>query len=275
MNTPSHVWEKLSSEVEPSTVADGEIETISVSFKEGGMTATTVEPIPDINTSSEDGFPSAENIDEIPENESVFIFDDYALELKERILENYHSKFENSDLLEYEIVNINVTKDTITAVCRFSISLVEDEAEELYGELADALVENGEINNSDEFAFGTIDKAHYTGDEFIEKGWEFDGTVYQYTDEPYNWWAEPDNIEEWAEFVSDTEIGRQQELNRDEYVVHLHPSEYGLDESNSYIEWWKDAKESLRERVNCTEKLYLTKVSVDSSRAKLWGSVKL
>lgn len=273
MKTPSDIWEKLSSEVEPYTVAEGDIKSISISFKEGGVVATTLDPMPTVD--QDEDFPSAEDVDEIPENESVFIYEDYGVKLKKMILEEYHTKFDNSEIVEHEIVNTTVTKESIETSCRFSVTLEPDESQYVYDGLAEGLVANGEIDNKSDFAFGTIRRAYYTEDGLLEDGWEFDGTIYRYTDEPYEWWSEPENIEEWADFVSDSEREREHELNKERYIVHQHPTEHGLDDSNSYIKWFKDTQEVLRKTVDANEEVYLTRVSVDNSRAKLWGSIKL
>lgn len=262
MKTPEDIWSKLTEKLDPSTHTVDNIKSVSVKTRTGGVVARTIRG-PDqeiVSESDEDDSPSSleeieqsleearEEIEDIKTNEDVFIYEEFGLSLKSMIERKVEEVVESTPALtECDIRRVTVTEESIIPVVYMSTQVPTSETD-LYDRLSEILYEEDEIDSPDEFSHGAIDSVYYTDSGFSE-GWEFDGTLYRLTKEPYKYWSEgpdtdyPTNMEEWAEFASDSESSKEQTLNRDDHLIHFHPMARGLSEDHPYIDWFNDAEE--------------------------------
>ena len=282
-------WNKLCEKLAPSTKASGEIEKVVVKLRNGGIVATTCEPRPSIedvsfDESQEPPFESNSGEEsEIEQNEEVFIYEDFGIEIKTLIDDCLESAIRDTPVnCSVEFRRAILDDEYIRPVFRVNVGLSSNKTN-LYTELADALVANERIDSRQEFAYGSIDKCWYNdGERGFTEGWEFDGTLYRYTQEPYRWWSEgpdtdePSDMDAWAEFASETESEREQVRNRDRHVVHFHPMERGLSKDNSYVQWFNKAEDILYDKIELSgseESFRLNSVRLDESGVNLEGSL--
>lgn len=285
IETPDEIWMQLVHKLEPSTHTVDEIEEVSVSLRNGGITARTKTPLNTESNHSNEKSIDPEEIDpedieidesEIETNEEVFIYEDFGIEIKS-IVENRIEDVVNSTppLCNTEITRVTVNEDQINAVLSLKTT-VSTEDTDLYHRLSQILSEQDDIESSDKFGYGVIDGVYRIDEDSIgSTGWEFDGTLNRLTDEPYKYWSSgkdtdyPTNMEEWAEFASETEAEKEQKLRRDQTPIHFHPMKRGLAEDHPYIEWFKDAEElalsKFKINEDLVESIYLTTVTLDAA----------
>lgn len=296
MKTPEDLWSKLTEKLGPSTNTVDNIKSVSVKTRTGGIVARTIRgPDQDIEVESDENeSPSSleeieqslketrEEIEDIETNEDVFIYEEFGLRLKGMIERKVEEVVENTPALtEYDIRRATVTQESITPVVYMSTQVPTSETD-LYERLSNILYKQDNIDSPHRFSHGTIDSVYYSESGFSE-GWNFDGTLHRLTKEPYKYWSDssdtdyPTNMEEWAEFASDSESSREQTLNREDHLIHFHPMERGLSEDHPYITWFNDAEELAEDRFEVDEDevqdMSLSTVDIDEKTLHLQVSL--
>jgi hypothetical protein len=304
METDTEIWDFLVEKLKPATVDDSPIKSIGINIREGGIMATTLEPTPtyDYNYIDEDfdieecdisemqsklkkeEEEMQENPEKYPENESVFIYEQIGNDIKQKIMERLSKSVSSTPTLSStEYIRGTVTEDKMSAV--FEISHHSNE-EWIKKELGEILTEQGHIDKPDELAYGTIDNVYSNErSESSFSGWEFDGTLYRYTDAPFEYWSKgqnseyPTNMAEWEEFASESEIEKSIVKNRDKHIIHFHPMEHQLNEDHPLIQWFKKVEElSLSQyeiQEEYIESFRLSAVSMDDSGVNLRNTIVL
>lgn len=292
MKTPRNVWNELTDVLEPVTVAEGEIESIRVSVCNGGVKVKTAEPIPtpdyeqdigDFDPEEDDPQEHIEKFreqreeidpEDMPENEEIQLYDDFGIQLKQLILDRVEDSVVNTPTLaSVSVTRCTVTEDNISPVVTLTNRTNRDT--EVKDELATALVEAGSLESEEKLAYGRIDSVYYNDGEIGDDGWEFDGTLYKYTDKPYDYWEKgadtdyPRDMDEWAEFASETEGRKQHILEKDTHVVHFHPMKRGLSDDNPLIQWHKSVRDKALSNYefnnDVVEDKYLGTIEVDDT----------
>lgn len=271
METPRNIWNELTDVLEPVTVAEGEIESVRVSVCNGGVKVRTSEPIPtpdyeqDISDFDPEEDDPQEHIKEfrerreeidpedMPENEEIQLYNDFAIQLKQLILDRVEDAIvDTPHLSSVSVTRCTVTEENMSPVVTLTSRVNGDT--EVKDELATALVDTDTIEKAGKLAYGSVDSVYYSDDQIGDDGWRFDGTLYKYTDEPYDYWAKgsdtdyPRNMDEWAEFASETEGRKQHILEKETHAVHFHPMKRGLPDDNPLIQWYKSVQDKALSR---------------------------
>lgn len=294
MRNNTKVWENLVEKVSPVTVSDDPIERIIIHLEQGGVKATASIPN-SFNTKSQNNVQPEEQKanesmkfeksdveeEDYERNGSVFIYEDFGIEIKQKILEALSDAIVDASIpFSYNLVRCTVTKETINPVFEISHRTSENWIKD---DLAEVLSEEGRIDKKPDLAFGRIDNVYKSeglgfNDEDSE-GWEFDGTLYRYTHKPFEYWSQPDNMNEWVDFASDSEDTKQVVRDRDEHLVHFHPMKHQLDDNHPYIQWFKKVEHhSVSEYTldyETVESFKLAEVSVDDTGAVLSNTMIL
>lgn len=294
MKTPEGVWNDITEILDPVTVAEGEIESVRLTVCNGGVNAKTAEPIPTPDYDSDVGEFDPEEDDpqehieklqertkditeeDLPENEEIKLYNDFGVYLKNLIFDRLEEAvISTPPRSSCSVVRCTVTEDSISPVVTLK-NRVNGESW-VKDDLATALDESGRIESEEKLAYGTVDSVYYDDGYHLsdDEGWRFDGTLYKYTDEPFDYWSEghdsdyPTNMEEWAEFASDTEGRKEHILNKETHAVHFHPMERGLSDDNPLIEWFMDVQDDALSRYVFDESLVESKnlnvVTVDDT----------
>lgn len=262
MDTPEHIWKKLTNKLEDSTHTVENIRSVSVKIRNGGIVATTIRgPDQEFDSENEGREPledqdideilekTKEEIEDIKTNESVFIYEDFGIELKNIVYNKVRNIVRSTPTItSCEIRRVTVTKESINPVVHLE-KTVPCSRTNLYEKFSQILSDEGLLESEDEFSHGTIDSVYYS-DMGISEGWSFDGTLYRLMEEP---WSErdeedyPDDEEEWAEFTSDTESSKIQSMNRDYHLMHFHPMQTGLNDDHPFIKWFENAERIAKE----------------------------
>lgn len=256
-------WNDLTTRLRPVTVSDEEIEEVILDVTNGGINARTSIP------SSYSDINSETNIDEATENEEIFLFDDLGIDIKNKILKLLDSAFTKTPInSSVDLVRCIAHEDELRVVCSITHRLNSDECS-AFDELAVACVENRDLEHESQLAYGTIDsfwRASHESEKF--DGWNFDGTLYKYTDEPYKLWSGPKDMDEWAKFAADSEAMESVLTEREKHVVHFHPMAKGIDSTNSYVKWFKKMDNISSQQFDVSDrvtKVNLSEISVDKS----------
>jgi hypothetical protein len=304
MENKNKIWESLVDKVKPATIPEEPIESIGVSIQEGGIKAVTLDPIPtydfdhideeidikqdDISELQRKLDKESENMEEnpedYPENEEVFIYEDLGTDIKGMIMERLSDALLDAPVLSScEFVRCTVTEEEISAVFELSYHIDKNWIKD---DLAEILADEGRIDSSSDLAYGSIDTV-YCSDSDISSfsGWTFDGTLYRYTETPFEYWSAgrdtdyPTNMDEWVEFVSESKEEKAVAKNRDKHVIHFHPMKNQLDEDDPYIQWFKRVEELSMEKYEVDEELIhsfkLSGVSVDDTGATVYSTIVL
>lgn len=248
------LWDRFSQKLDLDARKEVRLEVIP-----GGIQAKPMIPV--------------EEIQEIEQKEDpVFTFTtDFGIAVKQYILSTVDDLMhENSSKLDYNIYRIIVTPDSGLTICVHFTS--KTRTEWIFQDLSEALVESKDIEDSSELAYGSITQVHENTnpDSELYEGWRFDGTLYKYTQTPYDYWKSsseesyPENMKEWAEFASDSKEEEQFILNKDKHVVHFHPSKYNLSALHPLIQWWHKVEEYSKDQYS-----FNTESSIDVSLSQV------
>lgn len=269
-------WEELTDRLNPITVSDDPIEEISLTVKSGGVMAETVLPSSYSNIDFDE---SVEDIEDMDENEQTLLYDDFGIQLKNKIMDTVESAFTRTPTNASITVSRCIIRENEVQLQCSIIHRIKAEEASIFEELAEACVSNEHLDNVDDLAYGTITQCfHETDDNESFDGWRFDGTLYRYTDTPYEYWKSPSNMEEWVDFAADSDGMKEVVKNRKNHVVHFHPTGYGLKSTNPYIEWYQKVRTISERQFDVSDrvkKVYLSEVSVDKSRIRFKNSVVL
>lgn len=270
MKTDPEIWRMLKSKLEPATDAEGDIEEITVRFKNGGLKARTTKPFvkhPFSPSSNENE--GEEESDE--ENTEVFIRNEKVHKIKSSVCEVIDNTIiETPVMSSLNIDKVIVKEDIMHPV--ITLEHLDYNIDWIMSDLSDALVETNFIDSPEELAYGCIDRCGYNEEKNV---WSIDGTMYRYTDEPYKYWSAgsdtdfPTNMDEWFEFVSDSEREKEIVKNRDVRMVHFHPARYRAEESDPLVKWYKKVSKFIQDKyrinVENTKEINFVTICVDDS----------
>lgn len=264
------LWNSLCDIVRPYKVAEGEIEEIRVSFslEKPGITASVKKPFPEIEHQDYDEqFSEIEHqdYDEYPKNKTVTFREPPAPRIKKGIVETLFKNVKNTPpSTSLGIENIIIRPEGIHVFYEIYKTGVDNFEPSLYKELADALVDENYLDKPGDFAGGNL-SMYETEEEYIQGGdegkYELDGTLYRFTRQPYKYWSAgrdtdyPTNIEEWAEFASNSEEEKERKLKKDKYRVHFHPSGIRVDENNSLVQIFKKVEKEFFDEITFTQNI--------------------
>lgn len=265
-------WESLKSYVNPVTYNQNNINSVSLSMKQGGIEAFANTQVLDRSSENKiSGEEVKQRLEQIQDNESVFIYGSLGEKFRQRITEDIESAIQNTPVKsKLELDECLITEEEIEISITIKHRVINTGETNLYSELARASYLNGDIDDEEDFAYGVVDNCCQIDDESSGENnkWNFDGTLYRFTEEPYDFWSEPDNMEEWLDFVSDSEGSRKSEMERDRYTVHYHPAKFRISNNNPYIKWFRSAIHLAESRFTTSDIVTnktLKKVSTDKA----------
>lgn len=255
------MWSALVKKVEPSTIADGDIEEVALKVRNGGVVASTIKPYPSIDTNIDESLTNTDKKleeveslfseeDKIPENGQIFLYEELGIKLKSYIngvIEN--AIISTPTLSDIQVERAIATEKDITVVLNISFELKSN----YFDKLSKVLTQLEYIDNPEKLAYGNMDGLYYNdGDNVVNEGWEISGTLYKYNNEPYKIWSEspesnyPSNMDEWLEFATDSSYEKEHIRDRDNLVTHFHIDEYGLEQDSLLVQLYRDVeKEAL------------------------------
>lgn len=274
LSVPTEQWESLVTHVQPCTVAEGDIKTVSVIPKNGQVKAETLEPRPSVTLE--------EDLDEQESNDSTLIDGDTGRWFYREVYTAFLDAIqETPPTASTDITRCLVSEDGIQIACRVEFAVPASDVE-LYEPLAEYFREQGRIDDDEEFAFGELDKCWESNFDDWD-GWETDGTMYKRTPRPYDYWSagedsdkvEPVDEESWAEFASDSDAEAELIRDKEKHLIHFHPSNYGVDEDHFLVQWFKQAEEHFKNSVETSGECSLNSVAVNPDYTYLTGTITL
>lgn len=241
MDINEKTWSRLCEILEPTIDDDEYIETIRAELSNNGIIAEVEKPI-DIS-----------NIEDIQEKDKdIMIYEDVGLKVHRRVKDRLKKAIKNTPTVcNIDIRRLIIDKDNINIVCNVTYSTQEEKYNifDKYSKLFE--VNEDFVDRADEIAYGSIDAHKSPSDENL---WDFDGTVYKFTDEPYNYWSkgsntdQPRDMDEWIDFVAENKDEEEIVKNRDEHTVHFHPSKFSLKNEHEYISNWVKINNNVKKR---------------------------
>lgn len=243
MNIKPDLWDALVDAVGPSTHRDGEITHVSITPTNGGVLAKTLR-----TESEEDEVPDSpfETLGgEAVENEEVFLYEAVGQKLKQRVYSTIDEVLVNTSAFSETVINyVTAEEEDLTVVFSIRINFVDGHVTEAFEGAAEEA--DGFIDSTGEFAYGEISSVSYNEDR---ESWSTDGTLYEYTDAPYEMWGNLSSMEEWIAFAADTEAEAEQIRRRSRHVNHTHPTKEGLLENHPIVQWYKSVEEEVEDMI--------------------------
>lgn len=261
MEINKNTWLSLCEILEPTVDQEENIESIHAELSNHGIIAHVDEPR------------DLSNIEE--EYDSITIYEQVGLEIHKKVKNRLKTVISNTpDVCSVDLRHLVINKDHIHIVCEISHSVQEDEYN-IFAKVTEIMEEyEGFIDSADDIAYGSIN-AHKSPNE--NDLWDFDGTVYKFTDEPYKYWSkgpdtdQPQNMDEWIDFVAENKNNRAVVKNRDNHTVHFHPSKFNIDYDHPYIDNWIEINNKVKEQfdINSYDTFDLRRIQFNPEYSKL------
>lgn len=270
MDVDKKTWSSLCEILEPTVDDDQEIESVRAELSNNGIIAEVDKPR---------DFSNIEDIQE--DNRDVMIYEDVGLKIHRKVKDRLKKAIKNTPT----VCNINMRRliidnNNINIVCNVSYSTQEQE-HNIFDKYSKLFEENEDfIDNSEEIAYGSINAHESPSDEGL---WDFDGTVYKYTDEPYKYWSkgpdtdQPRDMDEWIDFVAENKDEEVIVRNRDEHTIHFHPSKFSIENKHPYISNWIEINNKIKKEfsINSYNSFKLRKVHFNREYSELTLSLVL
>lgn len=254
MNIPENIWDHIYSRIQPVIKPSMKSKSMQIRFKmnNGGIEAiipphTVDEDIQSDNIQSDDEY-------------TVNIFSDIGYELQSEIYkyveDNLISTPTNSSINYYYFV---LTENELQMTLLLTVPELTNESN-VYTDFSEILVNEDVIDSKEDFSHATIDTCYKNSKDLWSdesETWRFDGTVYFYTDEPYNYWSKgsddafPENIDEWYEFASNDAVSKKLlQTQSERFRIHTHPTKWRIKEMHPYVKWYNKCESMATDKIN-------------------------